>query len=158
MSKSLVTYFSASGVTANAAKVLAETLSADIYEIKPEVLYTKEDLDYMNPESRSSKEMKDKTSRPAIIKNDVCLCEYETVYVGFPVWWYTAPTIVNSFLESYDFSGKKIVLFATCGSSGFGKALEDLKASAPGSEMCEGVILKGTDSLDVIKEWVENLK
>lgn len=101
--------------------------------------------------------MKDKTSRPAIIKNDVCLCEYETVYVGFPVWWYTAPTIINSFLESYDFSGKKIVLFVTCGSSGFGKALEDLKTSAPESEMCEGIILKGADSLDVIKEWDDTL-
>lgn len=100
--------------------------------------------------------MKDKTSRPAIIKGDVVLDEYDTVFVGFPIWWYTAPTIINTFLESYDFTGKKIVLFATCGSSGFGSALADLKASVPAAEVVEGKVMKSSEAVDVVKEWAES--
>lgn len=155
MSKKLVAYFSASGVTANVAAVLAEAVSADLCEIKPEAAYTKEDLDYMNPESRSSVEMKNKASRPAIIKADVDMSAYDTVYVGFPIWWGTAPTIVNTFLESYDFAGKKIVVFATCGSSGFGTSAADLQAVVPAAEVVEGKLLKAGDPAEAIKELAE---
>ena len=155
MGKALVAYFSASGVTTKVADVLAKAASADIYEIKPQVAYTKEDLDYMNQNSRSSVEMKDKTSRPEIIKGDIDVSGYDTVYLGFPIWWYTAPTIINSFLESYDFAGKKIVLFATCGSSGFGSALTDIQASAPAAQVVEGMVLKSSEAADKIKALAE---
>ncbi len=150
MSKTLVAYFSASGVTANAASILAGAVSADLCEIKPETPYTKDDLDYMNTGSRSSVEMKDKTSRPAIIKADVDMAAYDTIFLGFPIWWATAPTIVCTFLESYDFAGKKIVLFATCGSTGFGTSLADIQAVVPAAEVCEGKLLKAGDPIDSI--------
>ena len=119
MSKKLVAFFSASGVTANAAKILAEAAGADIYEIKPEVPYTKADLDWMDKSSRSTIEMQDKSSRPAIADKNADISAHDTIFVGFPIWWYIAPTIINTFLESYDFSGKTIILFATSGGSGF---------------------------------------
>ena len=124
MSKKLVAFFSASGVTANAAKILAEAAGADIYEIKPEVPYTKADLDWMDKSSRSTIEMQDKSSRPAIADKNADISAYDTIFVGFPIWWYIAPTIINTFLESYDFSGKTIILFATSGGSGFGKTVD----------------------------------
>lgn len=158
MGKTLVTFFSASGVTANVAKVLAEAVSADLKEIKAEVPYTKEDLDYMNPQSRSSVEMKDKSSRPAIIKEDVDMAAYDTVFLGFPIWWATAPTIVNTYLESYDFSGKKIILFATCGSSGFGTSLADIQALVPAAEVVEGKILSAGQAADEIKVLADCVK
>ncbi len=139
MSK-LVAYFSASGNTAALANKLAAAAGADICEIRPAVPYTKEDLNWMNKQSRSSVEMSDKSSRPAIADTAVDIAKYDTVYIGFPVWWYIAPTIINSFLESADFSGKKIILFATSGGSGFGKAVENLKASAPGADITEGKV------------------
>ncbi len=139
MSK-LVAYFSASGNTAALAKKLAEAAGADICEIRPAVPYTKDDLNWMNKQSRSSVEMSDKSSRPAIADTAVDIAKYDTVYIGFPVWWYIAPTIINTFLESADFSGKKIILFATSGGSGFGKAVENLKASAPGADITEGKV------------------
>ena len=139
MSK-LVAYFSASGNTAGLANKLAAAAGADICEIRPAVPYTKDDLNWMNKQSRSSVEMSDKSSRPAIADTAVDIAKYDTVYIGFPVWWYIAPTIINTFLESADFSGKKIILFATSGGSGFGKAVENLKASAPGAIITEGKV------------------
>ncbi|HJC42939.1 MAG TPA: NAD(P)H-dependent oxidoreductase, partial [Candidatus Mediterraneibacter gallistercoris] len=121
MSKTLVAYFSASGVTARVAKNLAGAADADLYEIRPAVPYTSADLNWMDKSSRSSVEMKDKSSRPELADTDADIASYDRIFVGFPIWWYTAPTIINTFLESYDFSGKTIILFATSGGSGLGK-------------------------------------
>lgn len=137
MSK-LVAYFSASGNTASLAKKLADAAGADLYEIKPAVPYTAADLNWQNKQSRSSVEMNDHSSRPAIEPVTADIAAYDTVYIGFPVWWYIAPTIINTFLESADFSGKRIILFATSGGSGFGKAVQNLKISAPDAEIIEG--------------------
>jgi len=138
MSKKLVAYFSASGNTASLAKKLADAAGADIYEIRPETPYTGADLNWQDKQSRSSVEMSDHSSRPALADKSANIDGYDTVYVGFPVWWYIAPTIINTFLESYDFSGKRIILFATSGGSGFGKAVENLRPSAPGAVITEG--------------------
>lgn len=143
MSKKLVAYFSASGTTARVADNLAKAAGADLYEIKPAVSYTKEDLNWMNKQSRSSVEMRDKSSRPALADTDADIAAYDTIFIGFPIWWYIAPTIINTFLEVYDFSGKKIVLFATSGGSGFGKAVDSLQPSAPDAEIIAGEILNG---------------
>ena len=140
MSKKMVAYFSASGRTAETAKKLAEAAGAGLYEIRPAVPYTKDDLNWMNKQSRSSIEMSDHGSRPAIADNDADIKECDTVYVGFPIWWYIAPTIINTFLESYDFSGKKLILFATSGGSGFGRTAEKLRSSAPDAELIEGKV------------------
>ena len=143
MSKALVAYFSASGRTAKVAEKLAAAMGADSYEIKPEVKYTKADLNWMNKNSRSSVEMNDKSFRPAIITGDVDISGYSTIYLGFPIWWYVAPTLINTFLEAYDFGGKKIVLFATSGGSGFGNTVAELKPSAPNAEIIETNVLSG---------------
>ena len=118
MSKKLVAYFSASGVTKSVARNLSQTAGADLYRIQPEVPYTSADLDWMNKKSRSSIEMNDPASRPAIVAGDLEISSYDVVFLGFPVWWYVAPTIINSFLETYNFSGKTVIPFATSGSSG----------------------------------------
>ncbi len=157
MSKKLVAYFSASGVTADTAKTLAKAAEADLYEIKPETPYTKKDLNWMNPLARSTKEMKDKSSRPTLADTDANIAEYDTIFVGFPIWWYVAPTIINTFLEAYDFSGKKIILFATSGGSGFGKAVAGLQPSAPNAEITEGKILNGRPSESELKAWADSL-
>ena len=159
MSKKLVAYFSASGVTAKVAKSLAEAAGADIYEIKPKVPYTQADLNWQDENSRSSIEMKkDKSSRPAIVADDAKIGDYDTIFVGFPIWWYIAPTIINTFLESYDFSGKKIILFATSGSSGFGNTANELKGSVSDTAVIkEGKLLNGNPSVDELKKWVESL-
>ena len=133
MAKILVTYFSASGVTAKVAEKLAKAAKADLFEIKPEVPYSSADLDWTNKKSRSSVEMADKTSRVAMSGKVDNMAQYDTVFVGFPIWWGVAPHIVNSFLEAYDFSGKTIHLFATSGGSGMGRSMAELKASAPGA-------------------------
>ena len=143
MSKKLVAYFSASGRTKKVAERMAGELGADIYEIRPEVRYTGKDLDWTNKTSRSSVEMSDKKFRPAIITGDVDISGYDTVCIGFPIWWYVAPTIINTFLEAYDFTGKKIVLFATSGSSGFGNTAAELQPSAPNAEIVETKVLSG---------------
>ena len=144
MSKRLVAYFSASGKTAEAAKMLAKAANADLYEIKPEIPYTKDDLNWMNKTSRSSLEMSDKASRPALADKNANISGYDTIFLGFPIWWYVAPTIINTFLESYDFSGKKIILFATSGGSGFGKTVDGLKNSvSANTEIIEGKLLNG---------------
>ena len=158
MCKTLVAFFSASGTTARVAKTVAEAAGADLYEIRPEVPYTKADLNWMDKTSRSSVEMNDKSSRPALADQDANIAAYDTILLGLPIWWYVAPTIMNSFLESYDFSGKKIVLFATSGGSGFGKAAEGLRASvSAGTEIVEGKILNGTLSPAELQAWVSSV-
>jgi len=153
MSKKLVAFFSASGVTAQAARSLADAAGADLYEIKPAVPYSNADLDWMNKNSRSSIEMNDKASRPAIADTDAHIADYDVVFVGFPIWWYIAPTIINTFLERYDFSGKKIVLFATSGGSGFGKTVSNLQPSAPNAKIIEGKLLNGRHDKASLAAW-----
>lgn len=158
MGKTLVAYFSASGVTAKVADKLADALGADIYEIRPETPYTKADLNWMDKKSRTSIEMNDKTIRPAIADKNARIGEYNTIFLGFPIWWYVAPTIINTFLESYDFAGKKIILFATSGGSKFGKTVEELKVSVPDScEIIEGKLLNGIQTIPSIRKWTESL-
>ena len=158
MSKKLVAYFSVSGVTAKVADMLADAVSADIYEIRPEVPYTKADLNWMDKKSRSTIEMNDKTSRPALADKDANVEQYDTIFLGFPVWWYRAPSIINTFLESYNFSGKKIILFATSGGSEFGKTVEELKVSVPATcEIIEGKLLNGKQTIPAIRNWTEAL-
>ena len=159
MSKILVAYFSATaGVTRNAAKSLAKVLNADTYEIKPLVPYTAEDLNWMDDNSRSTIEMKDWNSRPKMVEDDFSIAEYDTIFLGFPIWWYIAPTIINTFLEKHDFSNKKIILFATSGGSKFGKTIENIKPSVSSTtEIIEGAILNGSLSEDVLKKWVDSL-
>ena len=158
MNKALVTYFSASGVTAKAAEILSDAIGADLYEIRPEVPYTKADLDWMDEKSRSTIEMKNKEFRPAIADKNAKVDEYDTIFVGFPIWWYVAPTIINTFLESYDFTGKKIIIFATSGGSGFGKTLEELEVSVSGNvQLIQGELMNGKQTFDKVNAWVKNL-
>ena len=156
MSKILVVYFSASGVTKKVAEKLAVVANADIHEIKPKVPYTKADLNWMDKKSRSSVEMNDKAFRPEIVKEDLNLSSYDTILLGFPIWWYVAPTIINTFLENYDLSGKRIVLFATSGGSGFGNTIKELKPSAADAEIVEGKILNRASD-DQLKDWIAGL-
>ena len=141
MGKKLVAYFSASGTTKKTAQLIAKATGADLYEITPKVAYTEADLNWMDKKSRSSVEMNDKKFRPEVEDKDAHIAEYDEIILGFPIWWYVAPTIVNTFLEKYDFSGKKIVLFATSGGSGFGNTVKELQPSAPNAEFVEGKIL-----------------
>ena len=155
MSKKLVAYFSASGTTAKVAKALAQAAGADLYEIKPAVPYTRADLNWQDKQSRSSVEMRDKSSRPALADADANIADYDTIFIGFPIWWYIAPTIINTFLEAYDFSGKKVVLFATSGGSGFGKAVASLQPSAPKAEIIAGEILNGDPNEKKLKSFAD---
>ena len=148
MGKKLVAYFSAGGNTAKLAKKLAEAANADIYEIRPAKAYTSADLNWQDKQSRSSIEMSDHNSRPELADKSADMSAYDTVYVGFPVWWYIAPTIINTFLESCDLSGKRIILFATSGGSGFGKAVQNLKVSAPDAEIIEGKVNPSAKDID----------
>ncbi len=155
MSKQLVCYFSATGTTKAKAEQLAETAGADLYEIKPEVPYKKEDLDWNDKNSRSTIEMNDESSRPVLADRDAKIENYDTIFVGFPIWWYIAPTIINTFLETYDFSGKKIVLFATSGGSGFGRTVERLKDSvSETAQIVEGKVLNGTQTTDELNKMI----
>ncbi len=156
MSKKLVAYFSASGTTARAAKNLSEAIGADIFEIKPATPYTDEDLDWNNTKSRSTVEMNDVTSRPQIAEKISDISGYDTIFLGFPIWWYTAPHIINTFLESYDFSGKEIVLFATSGGSALHGIAAKLKRSCPGAEILEGRMLNNIPSKAELKTWAES--
>ncbi len=156
--KILVAYFSASGTTAKVARDLASAAGAELYEIKPAIPYTRADLDWTDKRSRSSLEMSDKSSRPALADRNAPVSGYDTILLGFPVWWYTAPTIVNSFLESYDFSGKKIVLFATSGGSGFGHTREDLSKSVGNdTTIIEGKIMNGAYSAAELESLIGKL-
>lgn len=154
----LVAYFSASGVTAKLAEKLAEAIGADLFEIKPEIPYTQADLDWTDKKSRSSVEMNDLNSRPAIANKFSNMEDYGIVFLGFPIWWYVAPTIINTFLESYDFSGKKVIPFATSGGSGMGKVNDGLQASCPGAVLLQGRLLNGSMSKDSLKKWMDDLK
>ena len=155
--KSLVAYFSATGTTAKAAKALAKAAGADLYEIKPAVPYTSADLNWMDKGSRSSVEMNDKHSRPALADTDAPVAGYDVIFLGFPIWWYMAPTIINSFLECYDFSSKTIVLFATSGGSGFGKSAAGLRPSAPEARIVDGRLLNGRLSENELKSWIDSM-
>ena len=158
MSRKLVAYFSASGVTAKVAETLAEAIGADIYEIEPAAPYSKADLDWTNQKSRSSVEMSDPASRPAIAGKRNNMDDYDTVFVGFPIWWYVAPTIINTFLESYDLTGKTIIPFATSGGSGMGKTNEKLQPSCPNSKLIEGKVFKKSASNSELAAWADGLK
>ena len=156
MGKKLVVYFSAGGTTRKIAEMIAETAEADLYKIVPKQPYTKDDLNWMDKKSRSSVEMSDKKYRPEITDTDVRIDKYDEIILGFPIWWYVAPTIINTFLESYDFSGKKIVLFATSGGSGFGNTVSELKPSAPDAVIVEGKVF-GKTTKQEIAEWVKRI-
>ncbi len=158
MSKKLVAYFSAQGTTAAVAKRLAEACGGDLYEIRPQVPYSSADLNWNDKNSRSSVEMRDPAFRPALADTNAHVQDYDVVFLGFPIWWYIAPTIINTFLEAYDFSGKTIVLFATSGGSGFGKTVQGLKGSvAPTCNIIQGRVLNGSPDTATLKTWVESL-
>ena len=157
--KVLVAYFSASGTTKRVAENLAKATGGDLYEIRPLKPYTNADLDWTNKQSRSSVEMEDHNSRPEIVNDDFSIAEYDTVFLGFPIWWYIVPTIVNTFLEKHDFSNKTIVLFATSEGSRFGKTVDNLRPSVSNStKIIEGDILNDNPSVDELKKWAESLK
>lgn len=158
MKKDLVAYFSASGVTAGLAKRLALAIGADVYEIRPVTPYSERDLDWTDPASRSSIEMKDKSYRPPIIVSDLPDAQtYDRIFVGFPIWWYVAPTVVNTFLESLDLNGKKIIPFATSGSSGMGDTVKELKPSAKGATVTSGKRFSARASEAELKSWAESV-
>ena len=154
--KTLVAYFSATGTTEAVAKDLAKVTGGTLYEIKPEVKYTDADLDWRNKNSRSSIEMQDKTSRPAIVKDLKDAVSYDRIFIGFPVWWYTAPTIINTFIEEYGFEGQTVVFFATSGGSTIDKANKDFEAAYPEINWKEGKVLNGVSKKE-LKAWVESL-
>ena len=153
MSKTLVAFFSASGVTRQVAQKLAAAAQADLYEIKPAVPYTQADLNWRDKSSRSSVEMQNLAIRPQLADTDAKIEQYDRILLGYPIWWYMAPTIINTFLESYDFSGKSIILFATSG----GKSVEELSPSCPNAVIREGRMLNGNPSEQELRQWVESL-
>lgn len=154
--KTLVAYFSATGVTKGAAEKLAEVTGGDLYEIQPEVPYTDADLDWQDKQSRSSVEMADLSSRPAINGKVENLDDYDTVFIGFPVWWYTAPTIINTFIETNDLKGKTVIPFCTSGGSSIKKSAEDLKKAYPDLNWKEGKLLNRISKED-LETWVKGL-
>lgn len=158
MSRKLVAYFSASGVTAKVAEKLSEAIGADLYAIEPEVPYTKADLDWMDKKSRSTIEMNNPASRPAIVGKRDNMNDYDTVFVGFPIWWYVAPTIINTFLESYDLTDKTIIPFATSGGSDMGKTNEKLLPSCKGAKLLNGKVFKASVSGADLAKWAEGLE
>ena len=155
MSKILVTYFSASGVTAKVAQNIADSIGADIFEIKPKVAYTSEDLNWMNKQSRSSVEMNNKSFRPEIAGTVSKLNDYNTILIGFPVWWYTAPTIINTFIESLDFTGKTLIPFCTSGGTGIEGCEKDLRNAYPEYTWKAGKRLKGNETKDFLQNWIK---
>lgn len=158
MSRKLVAYFSASGVTAKVAEKLSEAIGADLYAIEPEVPYTKADLDWMDKKSRSTIEMNNPASRPAVAGKRDNMNDYDTVFVVFPIWWYVAPTIINTFLESYDLTGKTIIPFATSGGSDMGKTNEKLLPSCKGAKLLNGKVFKASVSGADLAKWAEGLE
>lgn len=155
--KTLVAYFSATGTTENVAKELAEVTGATLYEIKPEVKYTAKDLDWRDKTARSTVEMQDKSSRPAIVKDLKDADSYDLIYIGFPVWWYTAPTIINTFIETYGFAGKTVVFFATSGGSNLDKANAEFKKAYPDINWKDGQTLNRKSKAE-IKAWADSVK
>ena len=157
MSKKLIAYFSASGVTAKVAETLAEAIGADIFEIEPKVPYTEADLNWMDKKARSTIEMSDPASRPEIAAKRDNMKDYDTIFVGFPIWWYVAPTIINTFLESYDLTGKTIIPFATSGGSDIGKTNERLTPSCKGAKLLNGKVFKHNVGHKELATWVDGL-
>ena len=157
MAKVLVAYFSASGVTAKVAEKLSKAINADLYEIAPEDPYAKADLNWMNKKSRSSVEMNDRSSRPAIGNKVENMDQYDTVFVGFPIWWYREPSIIDTFMESYDFTGKTIIPFATSGGSGLGESYKNLQTLAPGAKVTDGERFSAGISEEKLKAWAEEI-
>lgn len=155
MSQILVAYFSATGTTRRAAERLAEALGADSYEIVPASPYTAADLRWTDKQSRSSKEAGDEAARPALADKKADIAGHTVIFLGFPIWWYTAPKIIRTFLESYDFSGKTVVLFGTSGGSSLGGTRRDLAPSCPGAVLKDGKILSGHESAALLRQWAE---
>ena len=155
MAKTLVAYFSASGTTAKVAKDLAVATGADLFEIAPEQPYTRADLNWNNSSSRSSVEMNDEACRPAIAGVVGDMGAYDVVFVGFPVWWYVEPRIIDTFLEAYDFAGKTVVPFATSGGSGLGRAPQRMQALAPDAKVLAGGLLNGRPAQAELAKWAE---
>ena len=153
MSKTLVAYFSASGTTAKVAKKMAEAIGADLFEIKPETPYSGADLNWQNKNSRSSVEMNDRSSRPAIAVKAADMPQYDVVFVGFPVWWYREPSIIDTFMESYDFAGKTVIPFATSGGSGLGDSAANMQKLAKGAKVVNGKRFSGNASAEELKAW-----
>ena len=153
MNKVLVAYFSASQTTQAVAEKLKDEIQADVFEIVPENLYTKADLDWQNSKSRSSLEMSDSTSRPRIKNNLTNMEQYEIVFIGFPIWWYREPSIVDTFLEAYDFTGKTIIPFATSGGSGMGKTSEGIAQLVPMAKVEEGRVFSSREMVENLKRW-----
>lgn len=157
MSKTLVAYFSASGVTKSVAERLAKTAGADLFGIEPAKPYTAADLNWNDKNSRSTLEANDPTCRPAIASKPLELDEYSTIYLGFPIWWYVAPAIIKTFMESQSFAGKKIVLFATSGGSGMGRTDAILKAVCPAARWLPGKRMSSRESADAVRKWLGTL-
>ena len=157
MSKKLVVYFSVNGDTREVALKLANVVNADVHEIMPQIPYTNDDLNWMNKKSRTSVEMSDKSSRPAIENKVENMGKYDTIYIGFPIWWYVAPTIINTFLESYNMEGKTIIPFATSGGSGMGNTNKELQNSCKGAILKEGRVFSRKVSEDELREWISNV-
>lgn len=155
MARKLVAYFSATGVTAKVAELLSDAIGADLYSIEPEVPYTKADLDWTDKTSRSTVEMNNPTSRPSVREERDNMSDYDTIFLGFPIWWYVAPTIINTFLESYDLSGKTIIPFATSGGSGMGKTNEKLLPSCTGATLLEGRVFSSDVSAKELADWAK---
>ena len=157
MSRKLVAYFSATGTTAGLAQRLADAAGADLFEIRPETPYKSADLDWQDASSRSTREMNNAAARPAIAGKCGSMADYDVVFVGFPIWWYLAPRIINSFLESYDLSGKTVISFATSGGSGMGETLRHLAPSCPGARLVEGKVFSVDSSTEALTAWVKSL-
>lgn len=157
MGKILVAYFSVSGTTAKLAANLASAINADLHEIQPQILYTREDLDWTNRKSRSSVEMNDKSFRPAIANRVENMDMYDTIFVAFPIWWFVAPTIINSFLEGYDFNGKTVIPLATSGGSGMGRTRRELVLSCPGAILKEGKVFSANTEKTRLAEWAASI-
>ena len=157
MSKKLVAFFSASGSTRKVANIVAEVTGAEIYEIKPAVKYTGKDLNWNDQNSRSSVEMNNPDSRPELADKNANVENCDVIYLGFPIWWYVAPHIINSFLESYNFSGKTIVTFATSGGSNFGDTLNKLKTSSPNAKFVQGRVFRGRTEKNAVADWINSL-
>lgn len=157
MKKILIAYFSAGGATARLAKTIAGVVDGDLFEIKPQLPYAAADLDWTDSRSRSTVEMNDEDSRPAIAERVENMPQYDTVFVGFPIWWYQAPRIIETFLESYDFAGKTLIPFATSGGSGMGKTDSILKAVCPAAKWLPGKRMRSSESPSAVQRWIDEL-
>lgn len=156
MKRVLITYFSASGVTKNVASLLSKATGGDLIEIVPEEIYTKADLNWLNTNSRSTLEMKDKSSRPPIKNKINNINDYQVIFIGFPIWWYREPSIIDTFIEQYDLSNKKVILFATSGGSGINGAINNTKTLKGNPNIIDGRRLGNNVSLEEIKSWANN--